>query len=338
MKLNKRLNGELIKAIKVCIAGLITVYISHVIWYSRASTMTLTVFLLLVSYPSASSSRNYFKQRFLANIYALCITAIIHPIFNGNLYGLPIVFFIIIITYDMFKLSGKISIVSCAAGALILYVSSDMVGIVSRFFSIIIGSIIAIIVNEIILPINSGDVVEKSLMKISTDILLNIESLIRYRGIFGEKYSDFNKHLQELTVNLGILEKDINIVSGGFHLKKHRNKLKKYNQLQQIAIAADNYLKIISQLKDEFVSLEKRDRDYIIEITEVIYENHKNIIECEIYKKNINLKIDPNRLDMSKHANILIASRLIEYLDKINEINEMNEIEDYKKSVNKSYN
>ncbi|MBU3132334.1 FUSC family protein [Clostridium gasigenes] len=320
IKSNKRLNEELIKASKVCIAGLIAVYISNELGYSRASTMTITVFLLLVSYPAASSSRGYFKQRFLANIYALCITAIIHPIFNGNLYGLPIIFFIIIITYDMFKLSGKISIVSCATGSLLLYINSDMGGIVSRFFSIIIGSVIAIIVNEIILPINSGDVAEKSLMKISTDILLNMESLIKYRGIFGETYSDFNKHLQALTANLVILEKDINIISGGFHLKEHSNKLKKYNQLQQVAIAADNYLKIISELNDDFVSLEQIDRDYIIEITEVIYESHKNIIEGKIFDENINLKIDSNRLDMSQHANILITSRLIEYLNKINEI------------------
>ncbi|SDP78909.1 hypothetical protein [Clostridium gasigenes] len=94
-------------------------------------------------------------------------------------------------------------------------------------------------------------------MKISTDILLNMESLIKYRGIFGETYSDFNKHLQALTANLVILEKDINIISGGFHLKEHSNKLKKYNQLQQVAIAADNYLKIISELNDDFVSLEQ---------------------------------------------------------------------------------
>ncbi|WP_139164871.1 hypothetical protein [Clostridium gasigenes] len=54
IKSNKRLNEELIKASKVCIAGLIAVYISNVLWYSRASTMTITVFLLLVSYPAVS--------------------------------------------------------------------------------------------------------------------------------------------------------------------------------------------------------------------------------------------------------------------------------------------
>ncbi|MBU3106986.1 hypothetical protein [Clostridium gasigenes] len=76
----------------------------------------------------------------------------------------------------------------------------------------------------------------------------------RLKDIIAE-YTDLIECEEE--VNLVILEKDINIISGGFRLREHSNKLKKYNQLQQVAIAADNYLKIISELNDDFVSLEQ---------------------------------------------------------------------------------
>lgn len=318
MKLKKSLNGEVIKAIKICIAGLIAVYLSNIVWYAEASTMALTIFLLLASYPSASSSRGYFKKRFLANVYAFLLTAIMHPIFKGSLYGLPIVFFVIIVTYDKFNLNGKISVVSCAAGALILYISSDIVGIVGRFVSILIGGIIAIIVNELILPINLGDIVESSLMNISKDLLLNIESLINSKGVFEQKYDNFKTNLQELSVNLKTLEKDIDVISGGFHLKKYSTKLKKYNYLYQVDMAADNYLNTLFKFNKENLHSKENEREYIIELTEIIYKKHKNILEDKGIGEIINIKIDSNRLDMSNNTNILIISRLIEYLNKIN--------------------
>ncbi len=83
-------------------------------------------------------------------------------------------------------------------------------------------------------------------------------------------------------------------------------------------MAADNYLNTLFKFNKENLHSKENEREYIIELTEIIYKKHKNILEDKGIGEIINIKIDSNRLDMSNNTNILIISRLIEYLNKIN--------------------
>lgn len=313
---------ECIRAIKVLIAGLLTVYISGFFGVAKGSTMALTVFLLLVLYPSTSGSRKYIKQRFLANIYAFFITSIVHPVFNGSLYGLPIVFSIIIITNSMFKLNKKISLVSSAAGALILYIGSDILSIASRFISLAIGSIIAIIINEFILPVNSGEIVEDSLMRISNEILSRIEEIIKTLGNLNKDYNTLENELNKLTSDLSILKDDIKIISTRIDFKSHKDKIDTYINLQELCIVADEYLSIFYKDNIEFLKLDKETKEYILYITKELYLKHKRVIEnlnnLDYTSKKSNFLIDNSKIDMSKKINILLMSKLIEYEEVIN--------------------
>ncbi|WP_026022298.1 hypothetical protein [Clostridium senegalense] len=94
--------------------------------------------------------------------------------------------------------------------------------------------------------------------------------------------------------------------------------MKKYNYLYQVDMAADNYLNTLFKFNKENLHSKENEREYIIELTEIIYKKHKNILEDKGIGEIINIKIDSNRLDMSNNTNILIISRLIEYLNKIN--------------------
>ena len=71
--INKLALREEVKAIKIGIGVFMGVYLATLIGNTKATTMSITVFIILTMYPTSSSSRAYFKQRVFANIYGLLV-------------------------------------------------------------------------------------------------------------------------------------------------------------------------------------------------------------------------------------------------------------------------
>lgn len=228
--INKLALREEVKAIKIGIGAFIGVYLTTLIGNTKATTMSTTVFIILIMYPTSSSSRAYFKQRVFANIYGLLVTLIVGEIFDYSSYSLPVVYFCIVLFYQVFKLKGKISLVSSGVGAMMFFMTaSDSSSIEARFLSIVIGGIVAILVNELILPINYGLITENTILTFSKNIF-KMENLIigDKVEIKGEDYKTLEATLQKIHGSLAILEKDMNVASKKTHIKTYKNKLSSF--------------------------------------------------------------------------------------------------------------
>ena len=168
---NLSIKGEA-RAIKVGIATLIAVYISSKIKIIDATTSSITIFLVYATFFTVSGSRKYAKQRITSNVYALIISVVIGLIFNWNTYALALVFFLVMLVFFKLNLGSKVSLVSSGAAAMIFYVGvGNEAQIIHRFASIIVGSIIAIVTNELILPTNNGLILENNIKKLIKRIL-----------------------------------------------------------------------------------------------------------------------------------------------------------------------
>ena len=318
---NLSIKGEA-RAIKVCIATLIAVYISSKVKYIDTTTTSITIFLVYAMFFTVSGSRRYAKQRILSNFYALIISLIIGIIFKWNMYALALVYYLIILVYLKLNLEGKVSLTSSGAAAMIFYVGvGNEAKILHRFISIIIGFIIAIVTNELILPTNNGLIVENNIRKLTKSIL-NIKASIIENGKLDEvNCKELLSQVESIDLNIKLLEKEITSKPFRNHLKGYKEKVDLFKLLSDVSKKSYLLIEYIYEYRETFNELDKEEEIHIINMLRDLYNNHKILIEQIISKEfNKDKIIDSFNYDtfnLNNKFNIVLMSKFLEYKDSI---------------------
>lgn len=319
-----------IKALKVFIASLIAIFLSSFTHYISATTTVITISIVFAFLPSVSATRAYCIQRVVVNVLGAAITLIIGVLLKWNVYSLALISSITMLIYYKFNLAKrKLSLVSLIAASLVFFmIMSTPSATESRFISIIIGSILAILANELILPLNQGFKLEKILFKFNKDLFKIQDSLLADTNtISKEDFNTLNKSLNGIKPNIDLLEKELETSSLTNHLKHYRSKIGTLKMLGEVSTASYELLYLIFNNKEQLNSISLMDKQYLKETIKALIENHKCFLEN--YKKDVSftsinpIEIHKENLDLNQDIIIMILSRLITYNNTLKKLKDI---------------
>ncbi|WP_297636274.1 FUSC family protein [uncultured Clostridium sp.] len=319
-----------IKALKVLIASLIGIFLSSFTHYISATTTVITISIIFAFLPSVSATRTYCIQRIVVNVIGAVITLVIGILLKWDIYSLAIISSVTMLIYYKFNLAKrKLSLVSLIAASLVFFmIMSTPSATESRFVSIIIGSILAILVNELVLPLNQGFKLEKVLFKFNKDLFKIQDSLLEnVDNLSLEDFNTLNKSLNSIKPNIDLLEKELETTSLTNHLRHYRTKIGTLKMLGDVSTASYNLLYLIFNQKEQLQSISSKDKHYIKEAIEELSKSHK--IFLANYKENLNfnsiplIELNKSHLNLNKDTNILILSNLIIYKNSLKKIKDI---------------
>lgn len=314
------------RAIKVGIATLIAVYISDKVSIIDATTTCVSIYLIYAMFFTVSGSRSYAKRRIFSNVYGLIISVIIGFIFKWNMYALSLVFFINILVYYKLNLEGKINIMSSGIGAMTFYVGvGNGMMIVHRFISMMTGFAIAILTNELILPINHGLIVENSIRKLSKTIFKIEVSIIEKEEMEEVNCKNILTQVNTLEANVNLLEKETKSDTIRNHLEEYKTKIELFRLVTDIFKKAYLMIKYIDESRESFNNLNKEEKMNVIYIISNLYNNHRilmeQVITDEFDRKNRIEIVKYHDLNLDSKFNVVLISKFSEYKDSILKLN-----------------
>lgn len=317
------------RALKILLSAIIGIYLCNLTNYFKVSTTVITVGIVFAMLPTVSGARTYCLQRFFANILGAILTFCIGIIFRWNIYSLALVCSSDVFIFYKFNLhKTKLSLMSLVSGSLILFFTmSDPSQILVRLSSILLGSLIAITINELILPINQGFKVEelifnfsKEAFKITDYMLLNITIL----DVLNIK--NLNLYNQSIKPNLLILDKESKINSLKNHLKHYKFKI---NTLDYLGIVCENYYNFLNLIANniyEFNNLSIEEKLYIKELLSNFNIQHKYLLDSILNNNHIQvfelIDIDHSKFELHNSLSILLLGRILEYRKSLIELKE----------------
>lgn len=316
-----------IRALKVLLSAIIAIYLCSFSNYLKVSTTVITVSIVFALLPTVSGARSYCLQRVIANILGAILTFMIGSIFNWNIYSLALICSSSVFIYFKFNLNKtKLSLMSFIAGSLIFFFAmSDPSNIVTRFLSIIVGSLIAILINELILPLNQGLKVEKlinsfssQLFDIEEDIIININNLNSFnlKNLFSS--------LQIIKPNITLLDKESKTNSLKNHLKHYKSKTDIIDKLGEICNCSYELLDTILKNKDDFNNLSNKEKLYIKEILINLRFNHQELLNKALNNQlevDVSLiEINYNNFNLDNTISILLLSNFIQYQNNLTKL------------------
>ena len=317
------------RALKVLLSAIIGIYLCNLTNYFKISTTVITVGIVFAMLPTVSGARTYCIQRFFANILGAILTFCIGIIFSWNIYSLALICSLDVFIFYKFNLNKtKLSLMSLVSGSLILFFTmSDPSQILVRLSSILLGSLIAITINELILPINQGFKVEelifnfsKEAFKITDYMLLNISSL----DVLNIK--NLSLYNQAIKPNLLTLDKEAKINSLKNHLKHYKYKI---NTLDYLGIVCESYydfLSLVSKNLGEFNNLSIEEKLYIKELLSNFTIQHKYLLDNVLNNNHIQvfelLDIDHSKFELNNSLSVLLLGRVLEYRESLIKLKE----------------
>lgn len=319
-----------IKALKVLIASLIAIFLSSFTHYISATTTVITISIVFAFLPSVSATRTYCIQRIIVNIIGALITLIIGFLLKWDIYSLAIISSVTMLIYYKFNLAKrKLSLVSLIAASLVFFmIMSTPSATESRFISIIVGSILAILINELVFPLNQGFKLEKVLFKFNKDLFKIQDSLLEnIDNLSLEDFNTLNKSLNNIKPNIDLLEKELETTSLTNHLRHYRTKIGTLKMLGDVSAASYNLLYLIFNQKEQLQSISTEDKRYIKNVIKELSKSHKSFLIN--YKENLKFKsislidLDKNNLNLNNDVTILILSNLILYINSLKKIKDI---------------
>ncbi|MGL5647677.1 MAG: aromatic acid exporter family protein [Clostridium sp.] len=320
-----------VKALKVLIASLIAIFLSSFDKHLSATTTVITISIIFAFLPTVSATRSYCIQRVIVNFIGATITLIIGILLNWNIYALALISSVTMLIYYKLNLAKqKLSLVSLIAASTIFFmIMSTPSATETRFVSIIVGSILAILVNELFLPLNQGFKLEKSIQNFSLSLFKLQNILLSDIDISSsDDLKGLNKLLVSIKPNIDTLEKELTTISLTNHLRHYYRKISFLKSLGDVSMASYELIDTIFENKETFNSLQESNKLYLKELFSNLAFNHKLLFDKyfknDFKKTNINLiTFNNSKLDINNDINILILSKLIKYRNTLITLNSL---------------
>ena len=320
-----------VKSLKVLISGLIAILLSSFIPCISATTSVITICLIFAFLPTISTTRAYCTQLIIVNILGACITFVIGYLMNWSVYSLAIISSFIMFIYYKLNLSKKnYSIISFLVGSVVFFMIMSTPGNagLSRIISIIIGSIIAILINELIFPINQGFKFEKILYEISNDIFKTEDILLtNIEFISEDNLMNLDTSIISIKPNLELLQKELVVNTLRNHLKYYTDKIDILKSFDETTKSAYELLKVTFNLEYGFRCLSSSDKIYVTDIIKNLSDNHKillNNYKDRTTPPNINIITISNlKLDLTNDIAVKILGKLIKYRSSLLNLKEV---------------